>query len=1503
MSSAYNATVQKVYIAYYGRPADPIGLDYWTYQLAQASGNLQAILNAFGNSEEARALYGAFATNVTIVNAIYQQIFNRPADASGLLYYDAGLRSGTMSIIDIAQRIIDGAREKDAAIVSNKLSAAQQFTASLDVYSKVSAYAGNSAAATARSWLSNINEQTSSLTAAQTSLPTTIDALVLAKGEDPSMASRFVLTNGVDTALLFTGGGSSDRFEATQDSFTPGDSLVGGAGNDTLALSFTTGGTYGSAVSTTGIETIELKAAGGDTTLDAAGLVGLQRLVLAAPATGVQVINLQSLPSVSISSTNETLRLQAASSLISGNADSLSLTVDGVATSKSSTVTLHGIELLTLTSMGTASGSIGAPMVIAGDSLRGVSLVGPTALSVAMDLKTSISSPGSITGDASIQNLTLLTDFNDAINVNLGAGDDRIQIAAVSGQYLLDGGAGSDRLVTGVSVTDAVALNIRNFEAVELVNAPSVRMNVTNNSLSNVYVQDGLGGSLSGLQSGGTVWLTQGGDLTLTNPTGWIGSSDSLTVNVGALEGTGSSGAIANTAVSAQLIESVTLNHLQRVTDTTARSLGVISDAMSSLTVTSTSAAPITLTGGGSSLTTIDASAVGGSITFNATLSATAPLTLLGGSGSELISGRGLADRLVGGSGNDTLAGGLGADTLVGGEGVDVFRIAVGDSTGAAKDTVLDFISGLDKLQIEQSMSSFLGSYSTLAAAQTAAAGAATGRLAYFVSGTNTLYVVAAPSGVASSTDTVVQLTGVTGLTAADFQAYGSEGTGGVLTATKAGSNLAGTSKDDLFSSTAAFLANSTISGGGGSDTLTISTAPTTAVLATLAGASSNGALVTGVKTISLSAGSVDSLSMPGDAGISVRNASSTAAATIALGSGSGQSFTTSSSGVQTITLGGAGQYATGGSGNDLLATTIANLANSTIVGGQGTDILRITNAGTIVLADRAVTQVETIEVVSGSSLTLTPDQAMTVQVTSNNATDTTRIVGTGQTLTVTMAEATDSLNLSGSSAFVVETPMTGTVTNASTGGATITMGASGTVSASTPTTVNVAAMSGSVVLSGNANYTVTGLGNTALAGGSATGLTEATSHSSGLLMVKSSGARANLITLNPQSTGAVTLEAGHTGTGANGLTIATGTSLTRSIQVTLTGATGDVTVTGSNPVSMSVEAGSHSLVGGTGQDTLIGFTGADTIVGGVGADRLSTGGGADTLILNATLDTGTISGIAANTALPANGASIDVTQMDIVVGFANGMRMVTNLTETGTLARNGGTIGTGASNSTSADGALLKGIYNSSTNQFTLSDTGTSSLFIYDDNGDVAGGSYRGVVLVGYTDIEANDTYTSSGGFSAVSAQSQGSTPVSAGSITVNPTNDTGLAAGFAFGGAAPAVGATLDVSSITRITGFVTTATLRLGLTETGAVARAGETMGTGGSTPSAKDYALIRGTLNENANTFVISNTGLDSLFVYDDNGDTAGGNLRGVLLVGYVDTTGNDTYNGTFTGVGP
>jgi len=54
-SSHYN-TVQKIYIGYYQRPADPAGLIYWAERLDGSGGNLNEIIEAFANSAESQTL-------------------------------------------------------------------------------------------------------------------------------------------------------------------------------------------------------------------------------------------------------------------------------------------------------------------------------------------------------------------------------------------------------------------------------------------------------------------------------------------------------------------------------------------------------------------------------------------------------------------------------------------------------------------------------------------------------------------------------------------------------------------------------------------------------------------------------------------------------------------------------------------------------------------------------------------------------------------------------------------------------------------------------------------------------------------------------------------------------------------------------------------------------------------------------------------------------------------------------------------------------------------------------------------------------------------------------------------------------------------------------------------------------------------------------------------------------------------------------------------------------
>ncbi|MDN4985158.1 VCBS domain-containing protein [Bradyrhizobium sp. WYCCWR 13022] len=75
--------------------------------------------------------------------------------------------------------------------------------------------------------------------------------------------------------------------------------------------------------------------------------------------------------------------------------------------------------------------------------------------------------------------------------------------------------------------------------------------------------------------------------------------------------------------------------------------------------------------------------------------------TIKGNNGSDVIYGGSGQDKIDGSNGNDTIIGGFGADTLSGGNGDDTFvYLSVADSRTGRFDTITDFISGTDKIDL-----------------------------------------------------------------------------------------------------------------------------------------------------------------------------------------------------------------------------------------------------------------------------------------------------------------------------------------------------------------------------------------------------------------------------------------------------------------------------------------------------------------------------------------------------------------------------------------------------------------------------------------------------------------------------------------------------------------------------------------------------------------------------------------------------------------------------------
>jgi hypothetical protein len=206
MSTTYDSTVNAFYVAFYGRPADPAGLAYWSQQLAQAGGDFSAIKDAFANSQEATVRFSS-TTAADRVTEIYQQLFNRAPDAGGLSYWVDAVSKGHASMADVAIYVLQGALGSDASLVDLRQKAAAEFTS--HVAATGTSYDGYQAIQAGQLLVKSVNSTTTS---------TDIDNMVTAAS---SLASTAKDAPSVIDSLAGSGTSLADLADTPQGKTDP----------------------------------------------------------------------------------------------------------------------------------------------------------------------------------------------------------------------------------------------------------------------------------------------------------------------------------------------------------------------------------------------------------------------------------------------------------------------------------------------------------------------------------------------------------------------------------------------------------------------------------------------------------------------------------------------------------------------------------------------------------------------------------------------------------------------------------------------------------------------------------------------------------------------------------------------------------------------------------------------------------------------------------------------------------------------------------------------------------------------------------------------------------------------------------------------------------------------------------------------------------------------------------------------------------------------------------
>ena len=356
----YTEAVQKLYVAYFSRPADPAGLTYWEGVVAAANGSTAAVSAAFAASAEYKASFAGM-TEYQIVNTIYMNLFGRAAEPAGLQFWGQNLIAGKITIDAVVTAVASGAQGTDLVAYNSKVAAATAFTAALDTTPEILGYTGAGPNAAAVNFLAGVKD---AATLAAAIAPATLAATVLAITSPPVVGVTTTLTEGIDT---FVGTTANDTIIATTSdgvmALTTFDNINAGGGTDTLSFVDTATGNAGTLslptdATVAGIELMTVLT-NGSVNLNTTSYTGLQKVTAVATGTSAASITASGTTDVELkSSTTGTTTIAGGKSVVASvGAAAGAVTVTGAALT---TVAVTGGVNTTVTNTGTAANTLTA---------------------------------------------------------------------------------------------------------------------------------------------------------------------------------------------------------------------------------------------------------------------------------------------------------------------------------------------------------------------------------------------------------------------------------------------------------------------------------------------------------------------------------------------------------------------------------------------------------------------------------------------------------------------------------------------------------------------------------------------------------------------------------------------------------------------------------------------------------------------------------------------------------------------------------------------------------------------------------------------------------------------------------------------------------------------------------------------------------------------------------------------------------------------------------------